>query len=93
MDEAYSNKFGTVWVVDENTYALEKYYDSLESLFNEETFVFEDVTELDFYVLKRTIYTKENEGYLLLQDYRGLHEPNGPEWKWVLKFDLEYLGE
>ena len=92
MQSEYTNDFGSVWVIDD-LYVLEKYYRDLEGLFNDETLVFEEITEMDFFVLKRTIYTRQNDKYVLLHDPTGLYEPNGPEWMWVLKYDLEYLGE
>mgnify|MGYP003140660835 CR=1 FL=1 len=92
MRNQYTNEFGSVWVIDD-LYVLEKYYRDLEGLFNDETLVFEEITEMDFFVLKRTIYSKENNQYVLMHDLEGLYEPNGPEWIWVLKYDLEYLGE
>ena len=93
MRYEYSNEFGSVWLVNDDIYVLEKYYNDIESLFRDESYVLEEITDMDFFVYKKTISTVENKRYLLMSDWRGYKEPNGPEWTWVLKYDLEYLGE
>lgn len=93
MLRGYSNEFGKVFVVSENSFVLEKYYDTLDVLFNDEYNLIKEIINMDFVVIKKTIQSIENKKYLRIADWRGVTEPNGPEHTWMIKFDLEYKGD
>ena len=61
MIREYSNEFGKVFVVSENTFILEKYYDKLDELCNDEYSLIASIYEMDFNILKKTIYSLNNK--------------------------------
>jgi len=61
MIREYSNEFGKVFVVSENTFILEKYYDKLDELYNDEYSLITSIYEMDFNILKKTIYSFDNK--------------------------------
>ena len=61
MIREYSNEFGKVFVVSENTFILEKYYDELDELYNDEYSLIGSIYEMDFYILKKSIYSLEDK--------------------------------
>tara|TARA_R110002020_G_scaffold147512_2_gene322929 strand:- start:5702 stop:5923 length:222 start_codon:yes stop_codon:yes gene_type:complete len=61
MIREYSNEFGKVFVVSENTFILEKYYDKLDELYNDEYSLIGSIYEMDFNILKKTIYSFDNK--------------------------------
>ena len=61
MIREYSNEFGKVFVVSENTFILEKYYDELDELYNDEHSLIGSIYEMDFYILKKSIYSLEDK--------------------------------
>ena len=48
---------------------------------------------MDFVIVERKIYNMKNDRYLRMADWRGVTEPNGPEYIWMVKYDLEYRGD
>ena len=89
----YSNEYGKVFVVSENSFLLEKYYNTLDLLYNDESYLINEIFSMDFVILDRTIYNIKNEKYLRIADWDGVSEPNGPEYIWMVKYDLEYRGD
>jgi len=89
----YSNEYGKVFVVSENSFILEKYYNTLDLLFEDESFLINEIFNMDFVIIDRVIYNIENDKYLKLEDWKGITEPNGPEYIWMVKYDLEYRGD
>ena len=93
MINKYSNSHGSVWVINDDIFVMEKYYHHMDSLINDEDSLIEKITSLSFVILKQTYSSIENESYLLLQDWRGFSEPAGPEFIWCVRYDLQYQGE
>jgi len=61
MIREYSNEFGKVFVVSENTFILEKYYNRLDDLCNDEYSLISSIYEMDFDILKKTIYSLDDK--------------------------------
>ncbi len=61
MIREYSNEFGKVFVVSENTFILEKYYSRLDDLCNDEYSLISSIYEMDFDILKKTIYSLDDK--------------------------------
>ena len=89
----FSNEFGKVFVVAENSFVLEKYYNGLDLLFDDESYLINEIFNMDFVIVERKIYNIKNDRYLRMADWRGVTEPNGPEYIWMVKYDLEYRGD
>lgn len=94
MSFKFEGAFGKVWVIDENKYVLEKYYNTLDLLMNDESSLSEEIYELDFSILERKILSVKNPEYKRVKDKKGnYYESNGPLYIWCLMFDLQYLGK
>ena len=89
----FSNEFGNLFVVAENSFVLEKYYNGLDLLFDDESYLINEIFNMDFVIVERKIYNMKNDRYLRMADWRGVTEPNGPEYIWMVKYDLEYRGD
>ena len=92
MNDSYANDYGKVWVVGEDTYVLEKYFDTLDMLFRDQSKLCEEIHKMQFSIEDTTIYSTINTRYVKIKDNISFYEPRGPKNIWVIKFDLQYLG-
>ena len=94
MSFKFEGEFGKVWVIDDNKYVLEKYYNTLDILLIDEALISEEIYELEFSILKRKILSVENPDYRRVVDKKGIYtETNGPLFIWCLRFNLQYFGK
>ena len=93
MTNEYKSDQGKVFVCGEKTFILEKYFYYLDDLYKDEMMLCEEIFDMDFSIKRRKIHSMKNENYTRVRDWKGIHEPYGPKFIWVLKFDLQYLGE
>jgi hypothetical protein len=93
MNEEYSNDYGKVWIVGDDVFVLEKYYDYLDELFLDEDALSKKIINMNFSISRKLILSLHNKNYRKINYSSGYYEPNGPKNIWAVKFDLEYHGE
>lgn len=72
MRHNFFSKLGRVWIEDD-TYILEKYYEGLDYLLEDEDYIDVDIEEMEFDVITKKIYTSKSKGNWILKYHLEYH--------------------